>query len=135
MTLAPIDYQVPVSSAFPVQDDNAETIKERLQTFQKQSLPIVEYYSKRGKLKRYTSPHPLEANAKSGFNALKWTVNSYEQRAAGTRNYLFIILENEQLSSPETLFEAGATGCQQDDGRLCAAASLRFHRQRRSSRR
>ena len=85
MTLPPFDYQVPVSSAFPVQDDNAETIKERLQTFQKQSLPIVEYYSKEGKLKRYTSPHTLEAKAKPRcFSQVD--CKPFEQIAAGTGN-------------------------------------------------
>ena len=31
-------------------DDNPETVKERLSVYQKQTLPLIEYYSKQGKL-------------------------------------------------------------------------------------
>ena len=31
-------------------DDNAETVKERLAVYQKQTLPLIEYYSAQGKL-------------------------------------------------------------------------------------
>jgi len=34
------------------QDDNPETVKERLQTFQQQSLPVVDFYQKKGRLHR-----------------------------------------------------------------------------------
>jgi UMP-CMP kinase len=33
-------------------DDNLESLKKRFDTFNKESLPIVEYFEKRGKLRR-----------------------------------------------------------------------------------
>ncbi|KAK9861229.1 hypothetical protein WJX84_010464 [Apatococcus fuscideae] len=41
-------------------DDNAETIKKRFKTFQEQSIPVVDYYEERGKVKKISAVPPPE---------------------------------------------------------------------------
>jgi len=41
-------------------DDNIETIKKRLDTFNKQTQPVVEYYEKKGKLARINATGSIE---------------------------------------------------------------------------
>ena len=38
-------------------DDNEETIKQRLKTFHEQTKPVIDHYSKLGKLKSVNSEH------------------------------------------------------------------------------
>lgn len=55
-------------------DDNAETIKKRFKTFQEQSLPVIDYFEKQGRLIKISSePAPTEVYAVVKENYLRLT--------------------------------------------------------------
>ena len=41
-------------------DDNAESIKKRFKTFTEQSMPVVDYFAKQGRLVQISSEPPVE---------------------------------------------------------------------------
>lgn len=41
-------------------DDNADTLKKRLDVYHSQTIPLVEYYTKEGLLKRVDASKPPE---------------------------------------------------------------------------
>ncbi|MBQ7235904.1 MAG: adenylate kinase [Clostridia bacterium] len=41
-------------------DDNPETVKERLEVYQNQTAPLIEYYGKQGKLVKVNGDQPIE---------------------------------------------------------------------------
>ncbi len=41
-------------------DDNPETVKERLEVYQNQTAPLIEYYGKQGKLVKVNGNQPIE---------------------------------------------------------------------------
>ncbi|MFW9951862.1 MAG: nucleoside monophosphate kinase, partial [Candidatus Thorarchaeota archaeon] len=41
-------------------DDNEETLKKRLNTYEKNAKPIIKYYKKRGKLKKVDATDTLK---------------------------------------------------------------------------
>jgi adenylate kinase len=53
-------------------DDKPETIKNRLQVYQKETAPLIDYYSKAGKLVEVVSEGGPEAVNKKILTALRW---------------------------------------------------------------
>ena len=52
-------------------DDNAETVKDRLAVYQKQTMPLIEYYEKQGKLIRIDGNRSVEEVFKDIEKVLK----------------------------------------------------------------
>lgn len=60
-------------------DDKEEVISERLKSYERQTLPLVDYYGKQGRLRQVDGELPVEQVTKHAFSAIE------EAAAAGQR--------------------------------------------------
>src|SRR5271169_1522704 len=52
-------------------DDNEEVVAERLKAYERQTLPLVDFYSKRGRLVEVNGEQPVEAVSAHAFSAIE----------------------------------------------------------------
>lgn len=57
-------------------DDNPETLRNRLQVYQKNTAPLIDYYSKQGKVVNVDGMAPIEAVTSAIANAIDAKVNA-----------------------------------------------------------
>jgi adenylate kinase len=60
-------------------DDNYETIRERLRVFRTQTSPLIEYYTKQGKLEEIDGARP-EAEV---FHSIQTAITKYQKLGIG----------------------------------------------------
>ncbi|KAJ6799720.1 UMP-CMP kinase 3-like [Iris pallida] len=58
-------------------DDNIDTIRKRFKVFVESSIPVVEHYDSRGKVRKIDAGRPIE----EVFNAVKDTFSPYSEKA------------------------------------------------------
>jgi adenylate kinase len=62
-------------------DDNAETVRQRLEAYRAKTMPIIDYYEKRGLLRRIDGMQPIDAVT----DAVMRTLHGADANSAGTR--------------------------------------------------
>ncbi|PKI75571.1 hypothetical protein CRG98_003972 [Punica granatum] len=60
-------------------DDNAETIKKRFKVYSESTLPVINYYSSNGKLRRIDAERPIE----EVYESVKEILSELEQKHQG----------------------------------------------------
>ncbi|KAJ6730002.1 NUCLEOTIDE KINASE [Salix viminalis] len=65
-------------------DDNIETIRKRFKVFQESSLPVVEYYDSKGKVRKIDAAKPVE----EVFEAVKSIITPKEEKDSSKRSAL-----------------------------------------------
>lgn len=68
-------------------DDNINTIRRRFEVFQQSTLPVIQYYEKRGKLRRVDGAKPPDTvfeDVKAIFAKLKAEANHAGHQASGS---------------------------------------------------
>ncbi|KAK3195277.1 hypothetical protein Dsin_026587 [Dipteronia sinensis] len=60
------------------EDDNIETIRKRFKVFLESSLPVVQYYESKGKVRKIDAAKPIE----EVFEAVKAVFNAKDEKAA-----------------------------------------------------
>ena len=52
-------------------DDNEQVVAERLKAYERQTLPLVDYYSAKGRLVEINGEQPVEAVAAQAISAIE----------------------------------------------------------------
>ncbi|KAG5222085.1 UMP-CMP kinase [Salix suchowensis] len=71
-------------------DDNIETIRKRFKVFQESSLPVVEYYDSKGKVRKIDAAKPVE----EVFEAVKAIITPKEKVDAAKPVEVFEVVKS-----------------------------------------